>query len=118
MTSTASSGPVAVILAAGLGTRMRSRLPKVLHPVCGRPMLDYVIEAATEATGRPPVVVISPATESVRGGVVPGPDFAAFNAVYAGFFPDPPPARSTFAVAALPKGAQVEIEAVAKRPAA
>jgi len=45
-------------------------------------------------------------------------DFAAFNAAYAGFFPDPPPARSTFAVAALPKGAQVEIEAVAKRPAA
>ena len=39
-------------------------------------MLDYVIEAATEATGRPPVVVISPATESVRGGVAPGPDFA------------------------------------------
>ena len=46
MTSAASSGPVAVILAAGLGTRMRSRLPKVLHPVCGRPMLAYVIEAA------------------------------------------------------------------------
>ena len=32
-------------------------------------------------------------------------DFAAFNEVYARFFPDPPPARSTFAVAALPKGA-------------
>lgn len=45
-------------------------------------------------------------------------DFAAFNAVYARFFPDPPPARSTFAVAALPKGARVEVEAVAKRPAA
>jgi 2-iminobutanoate/2-iminopropanoate deaminase len=43
-------------------------------------------------------------------------DFAAFNVVYGRFFPDPPPARSTFAVAALPKGARVEIEAVAKRP--
>ncbi len=43
-------------------------------------------------------------------------DFAAFNAVYARYFPDPPPARSTFAVAALPKGARVEVEAVAKRP--
>lgn len=43
-------------------------------------------------------------------------DFAAFNAVYALYFPDPPPARSTFAVAALPKGARVEVEAVAKRP--
>lgn len=42
-------------------------------------------------------------------------DFAAFNAVYARFMPDPPPARSTFAVAALPKGAQVEIEAIALR---
>jgi len=41
-------------------------------------------------------------------------DFAAVNEVYAGFFPDPPPARSTFAVAALPRGAQVEIEAVAR----
>ena len=43
-------------------------------------------------------------------------DFAAFNAVYARFMPDPPPARSTFAVAALPKGARVEIEAVAVLP--
>lgn len=43
-------------------------------------------------------------------------DFAAFNAVYAGFMADPPPARSTFAVAALPKGARVEIEAIAGRP--
>ena len=40
-------------------------------------------------------------------------DFTAFNAVYGRFMPDPPPARSTFAVAALPKGARVEIEAVA-----
>jgi 2-iminobutanoate/2-iminopropanoate deaminase len=42
-------------------------------------------------------------------------DFAAFNAVYARFMADPPPARSTFAVAALPKGARVEIEAIAVR---
>lgn len=40
-------------------------------------------------------------------------DFAVFNEVYARFFPDPPPARSTFAVAALPKGARVEVEAIA-----
>jgi 2-iminobutanoate/2-iminopropanoate deaminase len=43
-------------------------------------------------------------------------DFGAFNAVYARFMTDPPPARSTFAVAALPKGARVEIEAIAVRP--
>lgn len=42
-------------------------------------------------------------------------DFRAFNEVYAGFFPEPPPARSTFAVAALPLGARVEIEAIALR---
>jgi 2-iminobutanoate/2-iminopropanoate deaminase len=43
-------------------------------------------------------------------------DFAAINDVYARFVHDPPPARSTFAVAALPKGARVEIEAIAVRP--
>jgi len=42
-------------------------------------------------------------------------DFNAFNGVYAGFMADPPPARSTFQVAALPMGARVEIEAIAVR---
>jgi 2-iminobutanoate/2-iminopropanoate deaminase len=42
-------------------------------------------------------------------------DFAAVNAVYAQHMPDPPPARSTFAVGALPKGGRVEIEAIAHR---
>ena len=42
-------------------------------------------------------------------------DFAAVNAVYGRFMPDPPPARSTVQVAALPKGARVEIEAIARR---
>jgi bifunctional UDP-N-acetylglucosamine pyrophosphorylase/glucosamine-1-phosphate N-acetyltransferase len=61
----------AVILAAGLGTRMRSKVPKVLHPLCGRPMLAYVLdawEALAEigpAAG-PAVVVSSPATEALR----------------------------------------------------
>lgn len=45
-------------------------------------------------------------------------DFSAVNAVYARFMPDPPPARSTFAVAALPKGGRIEIEAVAYRRSA
>jgi 2-iminobutanoate/2-iminopropanoate deaminase len=43
-------------------------------------------------------------------------DFDAFNAVYSRFVSEPPPARSTFAVKALPRGALVEIEAVAARP--
>lgn len=42
-------------------------------------------------------------------------DFAAVNAVYGTFMPDPPPARSTVQVAALPKGGRVEIEAIARR---
>jgi 2-iminobutanoate/2-iminopropanoate deaminase len=44
-------------------------------------------------------------------------DFAAFNGVYARFFGETPPARSTFQVAALPLGARVEVEAIAVRPA-
>jgi 2-iminobutanoate/2-iminopropanoate deaminase len=43
-------------------------------------------------------------------------DFAAMNGVYAKYFPDPPPARTTVEVAALPKGFKVEIEAIARRP--
>ena len=40
------------VLAAGLGTRMRSRTPKVLHPICGRPMLAYVIDVAAMRSPR------------------------------------------------------------------
>ncbi|MGE0702585.1 MAG: NTP transferase domain-containing protein, partial [Vicinamibacterales bacterium] len=36
-----------VVLAAGKGTRMRSALPKVLHRIAGRPMLDYVLDTAS-----------------------------------------------------------------------
>jgi bifunctional UDP-N-acetylglucosamine pyrophosphorylase/glucosamine-1-phosphate N-acetyltransferase len=49
-----------VILAAGQGTRMRSRTPKVLHPVCGRPMVHWPIHAAREAGAGAIVVVGSP----------------------------------------------------------
>jgi 2-iminobutanoate/2-iminopropanoate deaminase len=44
-------------------------------------------------------------------------DFAAMNAIYTRFVVDPKPARSTVAVAGLPKGARVEIELIARRPA-
>jgi 2-iminobutanoate/2-iminopropanoate deaminase len=43
-------------------------------------------------------------------------DFTTVNEIYGRVFPDPAPARSTFAVAALPRGALVEIEAVARAP--
>ena len=42
-------------------------------------------------------------------------DFGAMNEVYGRYMPDPPPARSTIGVAALPKGARVEIELIAAR---
>ena len=45
-------------MAAGRGTRMRSRLPKVLHPLCGRPMLLWPVEAAREAGAERIVVVL------------------------------------------------------------
>ena len=44
-------------------------------------------------------------------------DFAVVNVVYARHMPDPPPARSTFAVGSLPKGGRIEIEATAVRRA-
>ena len=50
----------AVILAAGHGTRMRSRTPKVLHPILGRPMVDWVLDAVTEAGAKDVKVIISP----------------------------------------------------------
>jgi bifunctional UDP-N-acetylglucosamine pyrophosphorylase / glucosamine-1-phosphate N-acetyltransferase len=64
------------VLAAGLGTRMKSRLPKVLHPLCGRPMLAYVIDAARAATGERPLVVYSPATAALRDEFAGEADFA------------------------------------------
>jgi bifunctional UDP-N-acetylglucosamine pyrophosphorylase/glucosamine-1-phosphate N-acetyltransferase len=59
----------AVILAAGQGTRMRSSLPKVLHPILGKPLVWYCLEAAREAAGTPPVVVIGHGAEQVRAAL-------------------------------------------------
>jgi bifunctional UDP-N-acetylglucosamine pyrophosphorylase/glucosamine-1-phosphate N-acetyltransferase len=54
------AAPVVVILAAGQGTRMRSALPKMLHPVCGRPLVQWPIAAAREAGAQRIVLVDSP----------------------------------------------------------
>ncbi|MGZ6617009.1 MAG: NTP transferase domain-containing protein, partial [Solirubrobacteraceae bacterium] len=43
------TAPVVVILAAGQGTRMRSATPKLLHPLCGRPMIAWPVAAAQDA---------------------------------------------------------------------
>src|SRR3954465_1332831 len=52
--------PTVVILAAGEGTRMRSSLPKVLHPLCGRPLIAWPVTAALEAGAGKVVVVDNP----------------------------------------------------------
>ncbi len=51
------AAPVVVILAAGQGTRMRSAVPKLLHPLCGRPMVTWPVDAA-KAAGAGEVVVV------------------------------------------------------------
>lgn len=55
-----------IILAAGKGTRMKSRLPKVLHAVCGKPMLSHVLRAASDAGVQRNIVVIGHEAEMVR----------------------------------------------------
>lgn len=66
----------AVVLAAGLGTRMRSSTPKVLHPICGRPLLAYVLDAARSITGQRPLVVISPPVAVIAEVFADFADFA------------------------------------------
>ncbi|MBE3589739.1 MAG: bifunctional UDP-N-acetylglucosamine diphosphorylase/glucosamine-1-phosphate N-acetyltransferase GlmU [Firmicutes bacterium] len=61
---------VAVILAAGQGKRMRSALAKVLHPVAGRPMIRYVLDAALEAGVDAVVVVVGRDAERVQEACV------------------------------------------------
>lgn len=47
----------AVVLAAGEGKRMHSKLPKVLHPLCGKPMINYILESAADLTDNVTVVI-------------------------------------------------------------
>lgn len=56
----AVSAPTVLIMAAGQGTRMRSEVPKVLHPVCGRPMVSWPIAAARQAGAGRVAVIVSP----------------------------------------------------------
>ena len=55
-----------VILAAGFGTRMRSELLKVLHPVAGRPMVEWSVRTAESVGQLPPVVVVGHGKEQVQ----------------------------------------------------
>lgn len=66
-----SHSALALVLAAGLGTRMRSKTCKVLHAVAGKPLLAHVLEACAQAGARP-IVVLSPESEPARAVLPPG----------------------------------------------
>ena len=66
----------AVILAAGLGKRMKSAVPKVLHPLLGRPMIEYSLDAVQDVCSYKPVVVVGNAAKMVQKVVGDRADFA------------------------------------------
>ncbi len=73
--SGAHSSPVAaIILAAGKSTRMRSKTPKPLHPMCGLPMTSHVVRACRAAGVERVVIVIGHQAEQVRGGLTDDPE--------------------------------------------
>ena len=59
----------AVLLAAGQGTRMKSDLPKVLHPLAGKPMLWHTLRALGQVANEKPVVIVGHGADQVRGFV-------------------------------------------------
>ncbi|MEI6556874.1 MAG: bifunctional UDP-N-acetylglucosamine diphosphorylase/glucosamine-1-phosphate N-acetyltransferase GlmU [Rhodospirillaceae bacterium] len=67
------SAVAVVILAAGKGTRMKSDLPKVLHPLAGRPMIRHVLDAVATLSPARVVVVVGPEQQSVAAAVAPVP---------------------------------------------
>ena len=58
-----------VILAAGLGTRMKSATIKILHRAAGRPIVDYVLDLASDLSSLPPVMVIGHQREAVQKAI-------------------------------------------------
>jgi bifunctional UDP-N-acetylglucosamine pyrophosphorylase/glucosamine-1-phosphate N-acetyltransferase len=66
----------AVVLAAGQGTRMKSKLPKVLHPIAGKPMIRYALDAVCALDADRTVVVIGHGADQVRAAVGAGVWFA------------------------------------------
>ncbi len=65
----------AILLAAGQGTRMKSDLPKMLHPICGRPMLAHSLAAAAQVSDGAPVVIVGHGADRVRESVSGGVRF-------------------------------------------
>jgi bifunctional UDP-N-acetylglucosamine pyrophosphorylase/glucosamine-1-phosphate N-acetyltransferase len=57
---------IAIILAAGQGTRMKSHTPKVLHPLLGKPLVHYSVDTAKAVTNQKPIVVIGHGSDEVK----------------------------------------------------
>src|SRR5712692_5586521 len=66
-----TSGPPGFVLAAGMGTRMKSKTPKVLHPLAGRPLLAHVLDTV-RGVGARPVVVLSKESEPAKALLADG----------------------------------------------
>jgi bifunctional UDP-N-acetylglucosamine pyrophosphorylase / glucosamine-1-phosphate N-acetyltransferase len=67
--STNLTVPAAIVLAAGQGTRMRSRIPKVLHPLAGRPLVHHVLDALAAIGVERPVVVTGFGADAVEEAI-------------------------------------------------
>ncbi len=65
----AFSSLAAIILSAGLGTRMKSELPKVLHKIFGKPMINYVVESIIPLKTQKNIVVINPKSKSIKNAL-------------------------------------------------
>ena len=66
---------MAIVLAAGQGKRMKSKLYKVLHPVCGKPMVGHVLQTVKEASCERTVVVVGHGAEAVQAYIGDGAEF-------------------------------------------
>ncbi|THF74480.1 bifunctional UDP-N-acetylglucosamine diphosphorylase/glucosamine-1-phosphate N-acetyltransferase GlmU [Cohnella fermenti] len=67
---------VAIVLAAGQGKRMKSKLYKVLHPVCGKPMVSHVVEAVKKASCERTVVIVGHGAEAVMAHLGDAAEYA------------------------------------------
>jgi 2-iminobutanoate/2-iminopropanoate deaminase len=110
-------GPYSSAVETGSFIFLSGQLP--LNPSTGKIIMD--IKAATRQTLTNIQTILEENGLSLKNIVKTTiflknmADFAAVNEIYAGFFPNEAPARSTIEVAALPKGAPLEIEAIAVR---